>query len=78
MPKRQLNVMLDEATIARLEVLAQRTGRSKTFYATEGIETHLDDLEDYFLAKDALEEFRQSDDATIKHTDVDWDAVIAQ
>ena len=78
MPKRQLNVMLDEATIARLEVLAQRTGRSKTFYATEAIETHLDDLEDFFLAKDSLEEFRQSDDAAIKHTDVDWESVIAK
>ena len=78
MPKRQLNVMLDEATIARLEVLAQRTGRSKTFYATEGIETHLDDLEDYFLAKDSPAEFRHSDDAAIKPTDAAGEAVAAK
>ena len=37
----------------RLDRLAKRTGRTKTFYAREAILQHLEDLEDYFLAADA-------------------------
>ena len=40
----------------RLETLARRTGRSKTFYAREAILEHLDDLEDYYLAVQRLED----------------------
>ncbi len=38
----------------RLDALAKRTGRTKSFYAREAILEHLEDLEDYYLAKDAL------------------------
>ena len=38
----------------RLSVLAERTGRTKTFYAREAIEKHLDDLEDLYLAEQEL------------------------
>jgi RHH-type rel operon transcriptional repressor/antitoxin RelB len=38
----------------RLSVLAERTGRTKTFYAREAIEKHLDDLEDRYLAEQEL------------------------
>jgi RHH-type transcriptional regulator, rel operon repressor / antitoxin RelB len=34
----------------RLAALAERTSRTKTFYAREAIERHLDDLEDLYLA----------------------------
>ena len=34
----------------RLTKLAERTGRTKTFYAREAIEQHLEDLEDYYRA----------------------------
>ena len=37
----------------RLEQLAKKTGRTKTFYAREAIEQHLQDLEDYYLAHEA-------------------------
>jgi len=37
----------------RLERLAKKTGRTKTFYAREAIEQHLQDLEDYYLAHEA-------------------------
>lgn len=40
----------------RLSVIAKKTGRSKSFYAREAILTHLEDLEDAYLAKKALEE----------------------
>ena len=37
----------------RLAALAKKTGRTKTFYAREAIEQHLEDLEDYYLASEA-------------------------
>lgn len=37
----------------RLARLAEKTGRTKTFYAREAIEQHLEDLEDYYLAAEA-------------------------
>jgi len=42
----------------RLNVLAQATGRTKTFYAREAILKHLDDLEDLYLAEHRLIEIR--------------------
>ena len=55
-----LAVRLDEATEKRLEALAARTGRTKTFYAREAIETHLDDLEDFYLAEERMKTWRGS------------------
>jgi RHH-type rel operon transcriptional repressor/antitoxin RelB len=39
----------------RLEALAKKTGRTKTFYAREAILRHLADLEDFHLARRRLE-----------------------
>jgi len=50
----------------RLERLAKRTGRTKTYYAREAILEHLDDLEDGYLALYRLEHPKpaiSSDDA---------------
>lgn len=77
MPKCQPNLVLDEATISRLEALAVCTGRSKTFYANEAMATQSDALESYILVKEAIEEFRQGDDAGICHSGVVWDSVVA-
>lgn len=41
---------------ARLDALAKRTGRTKSFYAREAIMRHLEDLEDYHLATRRLAE----------------------
>lgn len=38
----------------RLSNLADKTGRSKTFYMLEAIRDHLDDLEDLYLAEQRL------------------------
>lgn len=56
-----LAVRLDAETEARLEALAVRTGRTKTFYAREAIAAHLDDLEDFYLAEERLRDFRDGD-----------------
>ena len=44
----------------RLAKLAEKTGRTKTFYAREAIEQHLDDLEDYYLATQSLEKSKRT------------------
>jgi RHH-type transcriptional regulator, rel operon repressor / antitoxin RelB len=35
----------------RLETMAKKTGRTKSFYAREAILKYLEDLEDYYIAK---------------------------
>jgi RHH-type rel operon transcriptional repressor/antitoxin RelB len=56
-----LAVRLDKELEERLERLAAKTGRTKTFYAREAIEAHLDDLEDFYLAEERLRDFREGD-----------------
>lgn len=56
-----LAVRLDADVERRLDALAARTGRTKTFYAREAIEAHLDDLEDFYLAEERLRDFRDGD-----------------
>ena len=49
-----LAIRLSSEIEKRLELLAKRTGRTKTFYAREAILEHLDDLEDTYLAEKRL------------------------
>ena len=60
-----LAIRLPEAIEKRLERLARRTGRTKSFYVREAILEHLDDLEDVYLAEKALERIRRGDERTI-------------
>jgi RHH-type rel operon transcriptional repressor/antitoxin RelB len=53
-----LAIRLPEKLEKRLDRLAKRTGRTKTYYAREAILQYLDDLEDIYLAEKALEEIR--------------------
>ena len=39
----------------RLDALAKKTGRTKSFYAREAILRHIEELEDYHLARRRLE-----------------------
>ena len=45
-----LAIRLDPKTEKRLDRLARKTGRTKTYYAREAILDHLQDLEDAYLA----------------------------
>jgi RHH-type rel operon transcriptional repressor/antitoxin RelB len=38
----------------RLDILAKKTGRTKSFYAREAILRQLEDIEDYYLARRRL------------------------
>jgi len=42
----------------RLDRLAKKTGRTKSFYIRELVENHLEALEDYYLAADTFEKVR--------------------
>jgi len=50
-----LAIRLDADTEKRLNLLAKKTGRTKTYYAREAILEHLEDLEDIYLATSRLE-----------------------
>jgi RHH-type rel operon transcriptional repressor/antitoxin RelB len=60
-----LAVRLPQTIEKRLEMLARRTGRTKTFYVREAILQHLEDLEDMYLAERALERIRNDEEPTI-------------
>lgn len=51
-----LAIRLDSEIEARLDRLAKRTGRTKTYYAREAILEHLEDLEDTYLAIERLKQ----------------------
>ena len=46
-----LALRLPEDLEARLEALAAKTGRTKSYYAREAIAEYIDDLEDLYLAQ---------------------------
>lgn len=65
-----LAIRLPESIEKRLEKLAKRTGRTKTFYARQAILQHLEDLEDIYLAERSLDRIRSGEEATIPLEDV--------
>ena len=65
-----LAIRLPEELEKRLDNLAKRTGRTKTFYARQAIERHLDDLEDLYLAEQRLTEIRAGRSQPIPLEDV--------
>ena len=60
-----LAIRLPQSIEKRLEKLARRTGRTKTYYVREAILEHLEDLEDMYLAEAALERVRSGEERTI-------------
>ena len=65
-----LAIRLPAAIEKRLEKLAKRTGRTKTYYAREAILRHLEDLEDVYLAERVLDRIRKGEERTIPLADV--------
>ena len=56
---------LPDEVAQRLSRLADRTGRSKTFYMIEAIREHLDDLEDLYLAEQRLIDIQAGKSQTV-------------
>ncbi|HKM89242.1 MAG TPA: DUF6290 family protein [Candidatus Acidoferrales bacterium] len=65
-----LAIRLPQSIEKRLEKLARRTGRTKTFYVREAILQHLEDLEDVYAAELVLERIRNGKEKTIPLRDV--------
>jgi len=49
-----VSLRLPDDMAERLDDLARKTGRSKTYYMIEAIREHIDDLEDLYLAEERL------------------------
>lgn len=60
---RMINFRADDELDARLERLAKLTGRSKTFYIRAAINSHLDELEDIYLADQVMERIENDDES---------------
>jgi RHH-type rel operon transcriptional repressor/antitoxin RelB len=65
-----LAIRLSADVETRLDALARRTGRTKTFYAREAIESHLDDMEDLYLAEQRLLDSRKGNVQTVRLEEV--------
>lgn len=61
----QVSLRLPEPITKRLDRLAKSTGRSKTFYVTQAVMQHIDDLEDVYIAERRLEDLRAGRSHTI-------------
>lgn len=68
---KQTAVRLPEETYTRLKALAERTGRTATFYIREAVEEHLEDLEDLYIAEQASITHRQSGSRTLSLNELD-------
>ena len=66
-----LAIRLPEDIETRLDSLAKRTGRSKTFYAREAILEHLADLEDLYLAQKVKQRIDSGEERTFSLDDVE-------
>ncbi len=53
-----IGIRIPKSIGERLESLALKTGRTKTYYIREAIIEHLDDLEDVYLAEQVVERVR--------------------
>ena len=60
-----ISIRLPTDLEARLEKLASKTGRTKTFYIKEAIAEQLADLEDYYLAEQRMRNHDATDNASL-------------
>ncbi len=65
-----MSVRLPADVENRLTALSALTGRSKTFYATEAIVEHIDDLEDAYLSAEILARVRAGTEGCVPLSDV--------
>lgn len=72
-----VSIRLPDNIATRLDQLAALTGRSKSFYITEAILEHLDDLEDIYIAEKRLEDIRAGRSKTHTLEEVERDLGLA-
>ena len=62
---KQMSVRLPDEMYERLRSLADRTGRSATYYLREAVVEHLEDLEDVYMAEQTLERIRRGEEQVV-------------
>lgn len=72
-----ISIRLPEDLAARLEKLAKRTGRTKTYYVVEAVNDHLEELEDLYIAEKRLIELRAGRSRTFTLDEVEHDLGLA-
>ena len=60
-----VSIRLDPEIELRLDQLAAKTGRAKSYYLRELIEGGLDDLEDFYLADATMERVRKGQEKIV-------------
>ena len=65
-----VSIRLDPLIEQRLDRHASQTGRSKSYYLRELIESGLDDLEDYYLADATMERVHKGQEVVVDSSDV--------
>ena len=65
-----LAIRLPPEIEARLERLAKRTGRTKTYYAREALLEYIDDMEDLYLAEKRYDDILKGRATTVSLEDV--------
>ncbi len=66
-----VSIRLDEKTNKRLEVLAAKTGRTKTYYVREAVLSKIEDLEDLHAAERAILDLKSGRDQVYSLKDVE-------
>ena len=72
-----LAIRLSPELEARLDALAKRTGRTKTYYAREAITQHLEDLEDLYDVEERVKDIRSGNSKTYTLEEVERELGLA-
>ncbi len=71
------SIRIPKSIDARLDALAKKTGRTKTYYIQEMIRTSLEDLEDCYLADAVAERVRAGREKVYSLEEVERDLGLA-
>jgi len=71
------SIRLSDELDARLERLARVTGRSKSFYVKQALESQIEDLEDLFLARKVAQRVADGRERLIPLEDVERELDLA-
>lgn len=62
---KQTVIRLPDKTYERLKALSERTGRTSAFYIREAIEKHIEDMEDLYLAEEAMRRIQRGESKVV-------------